>query len=147
MSRKYGEFGSRYQVWKINIRASLLATALAIPVALVLAFILPFLFEYVFPEYQEALDATRVALLSVILVVPQMAYNSLASVKALRSMGIVVVLKLAIYWFVIVAAFREIGGLEGIAWGVVISDALFSGVVLFLCYYELVLRDEERGQL
>jgi O-antigen/teichoic acid export membrane protein len=140
MSRRYGESKNRRHVWKINIRAILFTTLLAIPIVFSLNLILPYLFDYVFPEYREAIDATRIVLLSVMFIVPQMAYNSLASVKALRAMGVVVVLKLVIYWFVIVVTFSEIGGLEGIAWGIVVSDALFSITVLSICYYELVLK-------
>ena len=146
MSKRYGESGSRLQVWKINIWATLFTTALAIPVVMFLYLILPGLFEYLFPEYLESFEATRIALLSVVFIVPQMAYNSLASVKALRAMGTVVALKIVIYWFVIIAALREIGGLEGIAWGVVISDAIFSIIVLVTCYYELVLKNDAGSQ-
>ena len=74
-----------------------------------------------------------------------MAYNSLASVKAYKSMTIVIILKIAIYWCAIISAYSFIGGLSGIAWGIVISDALFSMVVLSACYLELVVIDRKRS--
>lgn len=140
MSKKFGETGSRKQVWKINFKASMLTTVLAIPVAGVLYFLLPVLFEYVFTEYGEALKATSIILLSVVFVIPQMAYNGLNSIKAYKSMVSVTILKLLIYWFVILLVFKNIGGLEGIAWGIVCSDLLFSIVVLVACYYELAIK-------
>lgn len=140
MSKKFGETGSKKHVWQINIKASMLTTALAIPVVAILYFLLPILFKYVFTAYNEAYTATSIILLSVVFIVPQMAYDSLNSVKAYKTMTVVVILRLAIYWFAILLVYKQIGGIEGIAWGIVCSDFIFSIVVLSACYYELVLK-------
>lgn len=143
MSKKFGETGRALDIWKINIKSSMFTTLLAIPLVGVLYLLLPLLFKFVFPEYIEGLKASSIILLAVIFIIPQMAYNGLNSVKAYKTMTIVVILKLAIYWFITVLMYKQIGGMVGIAWGIVASDFLFSVVVLVACYYELVIKDEK----
>lgn len=140
MSRQFGSSNDTKAVWQINIRAILFVMLLSIPFISVLYFILPYLFDWVFIEYKEAYVPTKIVLLSIIFFAPQMAYNSLMSVKAYKAMLFINITKLAIYWFVIIFCYKSIGGLQGIAWGIVASDVLFSLILLAVCYYELVLK-------
>ena len=140
MSRIFGESGSKLQIWKVNIKTTIFTTLLSIPVVIIIYLLLPLIFKYIFTEYDGALKVTKIILLSVIFIIPQMAYNGLNSVKAYKTMTIVVVLRLVIYWFVLLGFYNKTGNIEGIAWGIVSSDLIFSIVVLIATYYELVLK-------
>jgi len=140
MSFYYGKNNDLNELWRTTIRSSLYTTLMTIPVVLILYFILPYLFKYAFPAYLETYHETQIVLLSIIMVVPQMAYNALNTIKAFKTMIILASLKLLIYWFVILLSYKLIGKLSGIAWGIVFSDLLFSLVVILGCFYELKVK-------
>ena len=142
MSKMYGQSNQKRDLWEINIKSSIFSTFLSIPVVLTIYFLLPLLFEYVFPLYKDAYNATTIILFSVVLIVPQMAYNALNSVKAYKTMTVVVIFKLILYWFVTLLVFKILGGIEGVAWGILLSELTFSIIVIVAVYYELVLKPD-----
>ena len=71
-----------------------------------------------------------------------MAYNALNSVKAYKTMTVVVIFKLILYWFVTLLVFKILGGIEGVAWGILLSELTFSIIVIVAVYYELVLKPD-----
>ena len=142
MSKMYGQSNQKRDLWEINIKSSIFSTFLSIPVVLTIYFLLPLLFEYVFPLYKDAYNATTIILFSVVLIVPQMAYNALNSVKAYKTMTVVVIFNLILYWFVTLLVFKILGGIEGVAWGILLSELTFSIIVIVAVYYELVLKPD-----
>ncbi len=140
MSKKYGETDSKKSIWRMNLKSAIVAMFLAIPPAVLLYFSLPWLFDTFFPKYSEALDASSIVLISTVIAIPQMMYNGLNSVKSYKSMILTVILRLLIYWFVMIGVYHQIGGIIGLAWGIVASDLIYTISVMVVTYYTLKLK-------
>lgn len=132
MTFRYGKTGDSESLWPIARMTAVWTFVAAIPLAVVLGVSMPHMIRLYFPDYVESIPSVLWTLTSGVFLGASISVNALASLKAFRSMAVVVVIRLTL-----LGGLSWMGGvmtnsLNGVAAGMAIAYALDFVAVLIL---------------
>ena len=135
MSYHLGRTNDPSMLWRWVWKPSLGIIGLSLPVILVSWWLMPWAISSFFPKYIDGIFAARLAVVSGMFSAAVVGVNVLNSLKAWKWLLGLTLFKLGLFYGAIQVFAHVLDPLDGVAVGLLVSDAVYYIVAMIVCYY------------
>lgn len=134
MSYNLGKFNDAKKLWKWVWKSAFAMLMIGLPAVVIGWFALPFFIEKYFHNYIPGIFAAQMALIAGVLDSAGIGVNVLNTLKAFKWLTILLVFKLASFWFLMQFFASIMTPIDGVSVGLVIAQFLYLVFSMAVCY-------------
>jgi O-antigen/teichoic acid export membrane protein len=134
MSYNLGKFNDARKLWKWVWKSALAMLMIGLPAILIGWFAIPYFIEKYFQNYIPGIFAAQMALIAGVMDSAGIGINVLNTLKAFKWLTILLVFKLAAFWFIMQFFASIMTPIDGVAVGLVVAQLLYFIFSMVVCF-------------